>query len=150
MDVRIYTAFDPPPKGGLLCKDKSLARESERDSCDVNLIMKRYEKTGELPEGFDAPGFFGDVSEMGDFRKIQDTMVLGNQLFMLLPPDERAKFDNDVVKFLDFAEDPANRGELVKLGLLPDVEKPAEGPAPAGGQASPGGSAGATDTPAGK
>ena len=41
------------PQGGVdrptVCEEKSLTRQSEAESCDINQIMKRYEKTGVLP-----------------------------------------------------------------------------------------------------
>lgn len=118
--VRIYTAYDPPPKVGVECRDKSLARESERDACDINFIMKRYEKTGVLPEAV-REGFFADVTAIGDYRSVRDRMIVAEQVFMQLPAVERAKYENDASVFMDFASDAANAEELRRLGLLPGL-----------------------------
>lgn len=101
----------------------SLTRQADKDACDVNQIMKRYEKTGEMP-AFATRGFFADVSEIGDFRGVQEKMLMAGEIFAQLPPKKRAEFNNDVAEFLDYASNPANFDSLVELGVV-------EGPAPA-------------------
>lgn len=116
---RIYGAFDPPPAYDLECLDKSLTRQSEAAAADINNIMKQYDKTGMLPQ-VSVEGLFADVSAMPDYRTALDGVRVANEYFMQLPALVRAQFDNDAAKFLDFAIDPANKPELIKMGLIED------------------------------
>lgn len=109
---------------GTVCLEKSLTRQSELAGCDVNVIMKRYEKTGELPMNA-RTAIYADVSEVGDYRTALQIVRDGEAAFMQLPAAVRAKFGNDVGAFLDFAADPANQEDLVQLGLVEAPKAPA-------------------------
>lgn len=116
----------------------SLTRQSDASECDVNNIMKRYEKTGMLPP-YANPGFFADVSAMGDFRQVVDTVAQTSAIFEQFPAAFRAEFDNDVATFVNWATDPANAGELKSLleqapkaPVDPAAAAAAPGEAPAG------------------
>lgn len=131
MRVKIYTAYNPPPAVRMSNWGASRTRQSEAEACDINAIMRRYEKTGVLPvEGREA--FFADVSNMPDYRTALDHVHEARRYFMTLPADVREKFGNDPAGFLDFVADPDNRDEMVELGLLeedatvvpPVVEEP--------------------------
>lgn len=117
-----YTRWNPPPKKRLACKDKSRTRQSEAKACDINVIMARYTKTGIIPVQM-REAFYADVSEMTDYRQVVDRIKFASEFFMRQPAELRARFANDPAMFLDFVADPANRDELVELGLLP---KPGE------------------------
>lgn len=118
---RVYSEYDRPPAEGLACPEKSMARQSEADSCDINKIMKRYEVTGELPES-GRSGFFADVSALGDYRAVRDNINFAEAAFLRYPPDFRMRFGNDVANFLDFCSDPKNRAEMVELGMIKDEQ----------------------------
>lgn len=120
--------FPDWPFGGVdiptVCSEKSMTRQSEAGSCDINAIMRGYEKTGVLPvEAREA--VFADVSTLGSFREVLDVIQAATEGFMELPARVRARFDNDPVAFVDFCGRPENRAELVELGL---VEAPAPAP----------------------
>lgn len=134
--MKIYNPYDPPGEGPHVAFGKSLTRQSEAEACDINVIMRRYEKTGILPEGVE--GFFADVSNIGDYRAVQEKLEVGKEIFYQLPAVEREKFRNDVGTFLDFAADPGSVPELVRLGLLPKSAA-AEAEAPLAPMSAPGG-----------
>lgn len=125
--MEVYSQVNRPPKVVLRCEEPSRTRQSERDKCDVNKIMARYEKTGMIPVD-QRQAFFADVSTMGDYRTALDNVRRANEFFMSLPAKVRSRFENDAAAFLDFVSDPGNRGELVELGLVEPVEAP-EAPA---------------------
>lgn len=102
--------------------EKVITRQSEADAVDVNQLMKRLERTGELPP----PGaaVYADVSEFGDFRSVQDQVNLANAQFMQLPAEIRRRFDNDTATFLDFVS-TADKAALEAAGL---VQKAPEAP----------------------
>ena len=47
-------------------------------------------------------------------------------MFLDLPAKVRDRFKNDPGQFLEFATDPSNVDELVKMGLATKVHKPGE------------------------
>lgn len=126
----MYSAVDLPPSVGTYCDPKeNKTRESEAAECDINRIVARFEKTGELP--MVPPGFFADVSEMGDYRTALDRVRQAEALFLQLPVAFREEMQNDVGEFLDFAADPANADRLKEVGLITaeEVVEPLESPA---------------------
>lgn len=108
----------------LECKDKSLAKQSESKACDINVIMKGYEKTGLISHLSERPGEFLDVSTVPDFQAALAIVERAESAFMDLPGAFRARFDNDPVKYLEWVHDPKSRDEMMQLGL---IEKPKEG-----------------------
>ncbi len=122
-----YTAIDPPPKVLLGVNPpfgKTRTRQSEAAATNINTILKQYDRTGLLPQdGRDA--LFLDVSDMPDYRTSLDLIERADKMFMQLPAELRSRFDNEPAIFLDWTSDPANRDEMVELGLL---EKPVVAP----------------------
>lgn len=96
----------------------SRTKQSFRDECDVNQIMKRYQMTGILP-GQDrmAMARYLDCTEV-DFQKAMLTVASAKQAFDALPAVVRERFANDPARLLAFLDDPENRAEAVKLGLV--------------------------------
>lgn len=124
--------------GATVNNEPSMTRQADAAECDINNIMKRYEKTGILPP-YTSPGFFADVSDMGDFHAVMDTVAKTRAIFEQFPAEFRASFGNDVAEFVNWATDPANAGELKSLideaPKAPVVPAPAVEPAPGGAPA---------------
>lgn len=115
--------------------------------CDINVILARYRRTGELPAINDKYPQYLDVSAM-DFQAHMQVIAGAHTMFNELPSEIRARFKNDPAAFLDFCSDSANRAELAKMGLLtpqaarealdavvppkPKDPDPSPAPAPAG------------------
>lgn len=118
----------------------SRTKQEFKGEADINNIMRRYAQTGVLVDPLTANGGvprFGDFSSGEDFRSVVDRINLAEQYFMQLSAADRARFDNDPAKMLDFVNDPANQEEAIKMKLLPDpaayretVVEPAGEPAP--------------------
>lgn len=107
---------------GVECKDESLAVQSSKDECDINVIVRRFGLTGELPSNLRVP-----LSE--DYRDVEFDLGVAlrfvneaNRAFMQMPAEVRDRFNNDAQKFVKFVENPDNAEECVKLGLA--VKKP--------------------------
>jgi len=106
--------FDPKDPGS-----KSMTQQQFRDECDINVIMKRYERSGTLPEGISgAQPQFGDFSDVPDFQTIQNTVVAVQMAFNRLPASTRARFDHSPQKALDFLSNSENTPEAFKLGMI--------------------------------
>lgn len=125
---------------------KSLTRQSELKYADINLIMRKYEKTGVLPPAT-RQGFFADVSGVGDYREAVERVDQMAEYFAHVPADIKKRFDNDPAEFLDFVTNPANMAEIEAMGLIAKSEDevpPVKEPAAAPDRVGP-----ATESPAG-
>ena len=109
---------------GLRCIDESLSIQSEKDNCDINLIVKRFGVTGVVPQTLRQP-LEGDYSGVYDFRTAMDAVVEARTTFDALPAAIRARFQNDPQLFLEFCSDKENLEEMRKMGLaVPEVVPP--------------------------
>jgi len=101
------------------------AVQSDRDSCDINRLMARYENDGVMPLGREG-GQFLDVSSVGSYPEVIQRLKDAEEFFALQPAKIRAAFDNDVAKFLEVASNPEAHLELLEqLGLILPAESPA-------------------------
>jgi len=106
--------------------------QADRDSCDINVIVKRHRESGILPQTLQVPQF-RDVSEMTDLQSALDLVKEAGEYFMGLPSRTREAFGNDPARFVTESQDPRLFGKFQALGLAPKDEA-----APAGGAASSG------------
>lgn len=102
---------------GLKCLDDSRTVQADARDADINVIMSRYQKTGQLPPLARLPSY-GDFDQVSDFRTALELVRQGEHQFMQLPAAVRARFDNDPAAFSEFASDPGNHLELVELGVV--------------------------------
>lgn len=104
---------------------KSLTDQSKIKETDANVIVNRYARTGEWPGSF-TEGKFADVSEVKDLHQSLTDIGNAKAAFMALPAQIRARFENDMVKYVEFLQNPENDEEAIKLGLktrLPNSDK---------------------------
>jgi phage internal scaffolding protein len=122
--TQFLSAYSLKPRVCLSFEENSRwTKQSEKDSCDINLIMSRYMATGELPniaerapQYLDATGF--------EFQSAMDFVAGANTLFYEMPSAVRNRFDNDPAAFLDFCSHEKNRPELAEMGLLKPIVPP--------------------------
>jgi len=95
----------------------SLAKQSFRDECDINNILRQFNVTGQLPLGSVQPQY-GDFSGITDYQSALNAVMAAQDSFLALPAKVRAKFDNDPALFVEFASDEANKDEMKAMGLL--------------------------------
>lgn len=119
-------------------------RQEFADECDVNTIMKKYGRTGMLPQNA-VQMRYGEFAEVPDFMTAMNTVARANEAFAALPAAVRRRFGNDPAEFCDFVSDPENIDQVRKMGLAAEVPKQAAAVAPQAG----GSPAGATPPPAG-
>lgn len=101
---------------GLKCEDVSLTVQASKDECDINIIVKKYLRTGELPGV--RQGVYADLSQMIDLRDAIHMVNDAQQAFMELPAELRREFDNDPTKLVEFALDSKNKERAIALGLI--------------------------------
>jgi len=121
-------------ESGLCCEDLSLTQQHGRDDADINVIMARFGKTGQLPQGVRLPTY-GDFEGPLDFQSALHAVMQAEDSFAAMSAKVRARFGNNPASFLDFCSDPANRAEAVSLGLVPPTPaaSPAASPGPVSG-----------------
>lgn len=99
----------------------SLTQANFRDDCDINQVMARFEKTGVLTHVNEKKPGYGDFTGYTDYHQSMNAVIEAQDAFMTIPSKIRAKFNNDPGEFLEFAENPENQEEMVKMGLLDPI-----------------------------
>ncbi len=115
--VAIRSKFNLPPRLKVMPVGKSLTKQSESASCDINKIMSKYLKTGLISHGVQYAGEYGFADSV-DFHSAMNTVRKAEQMFADLPAQARERFGNDPGSFLDFCGDEDNREEMFELGLM--------------------------------
>ena len=105
---RVYTRNDEP----------SMTQQQFKDECDVNNIMAKYRKTGELYHLARKQGVFADVSQITDYQTMLNQVHDAKAAFGALPSHLRRRFENDPGQLLEFLRNPNNRDEAIELGLI--------------------------------
>lgn len=125
------------------CSDlPDLTLQQYKDDTDVNVLMRRFGVTGQLPVSSVKP-FYGDFSEVGSYQDALNRVREAEAAFAALPSKVRNRFRNDPGELIAFVMDASNVDEARELGLLPRElaaagaagagEKPAESPPSADG-----------------
>lgn len=94
----------------------TMTEQHHKKATDVNNIIKKYAKTGVLQKLNTIEGIYGDVTGH-DFQSAVDLVASAQNMFAALPSEVRAKFQNNPALFLDFADNPDNREQLVEMRL---------------------------------
>ncbi len=91
--------------------------QAHKNQCDVNRIIEKYDKRGIITHVSKFEAKFGDLTGL-DFKSMQDQVANAKSMFSNLPGEIRALFENDPANLLTFMENPDNRDEAIKLGLI--------------------------------
>lgn len=103
----------------------SLTQQHFAKDADINEIVKRFGITdGSIPPAATDPRYYGDFSNVPDFRQALDATKTAADRFALLPFAIRERFGNDPVRLWQFVTNEANNEEAIKLGLLKDFRTP--------------------------
>lgn len=103
---------------GLKCMDETRTKQSFKEECDINTIMRKFNVTGQLPQNVHAPTY-EDFSDVTDFHTAMNAIVAANESFDKMPAETRYRFNNDPQRFVEFCSDGGNRAEMIKMGLIP-------------------------------
>jgi phage internal scaffolding protein len=91
--------------------------QHHKDKCDINKIIKKYDKTGVITHVTKFEAKFGDMTGM-DFKTMQDKVAKAKSMFEAMPSEIRNRFDNNPADLLSFMENPDNRDKAIELGLI--------------------------------
>jgi len=102
----------------------SKTRQEFAKECDINNIIKQFTQTGLLPQQNKTPQYL-DLANLPDLQTSLHIISAANTAFMTLPANVRKEFDNNPVKFANFAVQKENLEQLRKWGLAPPEPTPA-------------------------
>lgn len=114
------TPTRPYPRLQTEVKGESKTKQSFASETDINVIMAKYQKTGEMPVLNSQKPNYGYAPSY-DFREALELVDNMTSNFDKLPSKIRQQFNYNPEEFLSFVEDPVNAAELQEMGLL---EKP--------------------------
>lgn len=121
----------------------SLAKQSMADECDINNIMKQFDKTGLLAHVTTFNGDYAELPSEIDFHQAMTNLTEASAAFESLPAKIRNKFHNNPAEFLEFVHNDENEEALIDLGLakrapplVPEVVEGSPEPSPVPGDPS--------------
>lgn len=122
---------------GVITKEPSMTKQSFKEECDINTIVRRFEATGQIDHinAAAAKGLYTDLPTGLDLQAGLDMIRNAEAAFMALPAAARAHFQNDPVLFVEAMNSPSAEDleVLDRHGLakrVPDPEPPPAGPKP--------------------
>lgn len=120
--------FDPLSVFPIIEGRVSKTIQSAKDETDINIIVKRFGVTGQLPQ-VSMPPSPAEFRDVFDFQSAMNVIVAARQSFEALPAEVRARFGNSPEAFLQFCDRRGDDGKLTnlvemrKMGLvLPEAE----------------------------
>ena len=128
--TKIRSAYSGSVSVSTVNKDPSRTKQKFAKECDINNIMKRFQRDGALEHYAKHAGWYGEVPAV-DLREALEVAERAKQVFEDLPSNVRKRV-GDPVGFLEFVQDPANEQEMIELGLKESVQEPVEYVAPGG------------------
>lgn len=127
--MKFKTIYDTyREKKGIEFIEPTMTIQSEKDNCDINVIMNRYATCG-TPLPYRADGVqpvYADVSELGDYMENYQRCKQAEEMFNALPSALRKELDNNPANLLPFIQDKNNESRCIEFGLInkPVVEAP--------------------------
>ncbi len=94
----------------------SRTKQSFRDECDINKIVKRFETTGQVQHMNVRKPIYADVSNVADLAACLAAVDLAEESFMALRSDLRQAANHDPVEFLRMMDSDEGREKLEALG----------------------------------
>ena len=123
------TAYGPKTVVNTSTPGPSHVQQHMKDECDINNIVKKYNKTGVLDHLSKNSLTYGSLLGIPEYHDALNQIRDAQETFNALPASLRNRFNNDPAEFVDFAQNSDNIPEMRKLGLM-DPERPAK-PSPA-------------------
>jgi len=126
---RQYDGTPDPETSVTVGFEPSLTQQSFTSDCDVNVLAQRF---GIADDPVPVVPIAGeqDFTGVPDFHEIMDRVHRAKAHFMELPVELRSRFRNSIGEMYSFVNDPRNKEEAVRLGLLFKAEVPEPVPDP--------------------
>lgn len=120
-----YDTLAASNESGLRCEDATRTQQHFKDETDINNILRMFNITGQLPKKALTPQY-GDFTGIHNYHGALNAVIAAEDEFMTLPATLRARFDNDPAALIQFLDNPENKNEAIKLGLVnkPEASAP--------------------------
>lgn len=92
-------------------------KQEFKAECDINNIMKKYVKTGQLFHLAKGNPKYGEFADALTFQESLNLVNFAQEQFEALPAHVREQFGNDPIQFLKAAELQENQELFISLGL---------------------------------
>ena len=99
-------------------------KQGFKDQTDINVILKKAQRTGSLSHLQKHGAHYADYSDVPDLLEAHRRIKAGQAVFEELPSALRSEFGNDQFEFFKFVNDPANSDRLGEL--LPQLAEPGQ------------------------
>ncbi|AXH75173.1 MAG: internal scaffolding protein [Microviridae sp.] len=96
--------------------EPSATKQEFKDDCDINNILRKYQRTGALNHFAKYAGTYGDFSPR-DLQESYDLLKRAQAMFDELPSSIRKEVATPE-GFLSFVQNPDNKKRMAELGLV--------------------------------
>lgn len=108
-----------PRRFAITFTQPSKTKQSERDACNINSIVAKYNRTGEQPQNMrSVTPQYGDFSAVENLHAALNLVNDSMRSFAELPSHIRDHCNNDPAQLLELASDPERREEAIDLGII--------------------------------
>lgn len=129
-DLKFKTAFTSV-RTPFVNDEPSMTKQSFREETDINILASKYIRkdveytpvqiAAQIAAVTQKPLTYGDVSNATNLNDAMNVIAEIQDAFDVLPAIIRQRFDNDPLSLVGFLENPDNRPEAVKLGLMEEL-----------------------------
>lgn len=114
--MKIQKAYQKTKRPTIDC-GPGLTEQAHKKECDINHILRDYTRTGLIKHAKQFEGRYDDI-QVQDFQDAMFIVANANNMFNQLPGETRKQFGNSPAAFLDFVNNPANKGRMAEMGIL--------------------------------
>lgn len=97
-------------------------KQAFKDETDINKILARAAKGNTISHLAKHGAMYGDFSDIDDLLTAHQRLAKGQEIFDALPGEVKREFGNNVGRFFNFVNDPANIERLPEI--LPGLAAP--------------------------
>lgn len=121
--------YFPHKRSQFSCGDELVTKQAHKQECDINFILRQYQRTGIITHVQNARPTYEDLPDQHDYQDALNIQLEAQYAFDALPSKVRDHFMNDPGRFLAAFTDPAQQNYLRENGFLKGAEKPQALPA---------------------
>lgn len=115
--TKIRKPYEKIPRSQIDTGQNSMTQQHFKQECDINFILRKYQKTGLIDHVAKHQGSYADLTDGVTFQEAINLIHDAQESFDTLPSSIRKKFNNNPQEFLDYVSDEANYDDLVAMGL---------------------------------
>lgn len=106
------------PRVQIDCSQGGRTKQSHTESTDINAIMRKHLKGGDLTHIAEGIATYGDFTKISSYQEAINQVEQAEREFGQLPAKVRDRVQNDPEKFLAFIANPDNLDECIELGIV--------------------------------